>query len=102
MLPPPTPRAAELAKRITAFLDEHILPAEPVFQRQIEQGDRWDEPPVMAELKAKARKAGLWNLWLPKKHNKDALSNLEYASLCEIMGRSPIGAEPFNCSAPPP
>src|SRR5690349_8235587 len=100
MIPPPTPRAAELAKRVTAFLDEHILPAEPVFQRQIESGDRWDEPPIMAELKAKARKAGLWNLWLPKKQDKDALSNLEYASLCEIMGRSPIGAEPFNCSAP--
>jgi acyl-CoA dehydrogenase len=100
MLPPPTPRSAELAARVTAFLEEHILPAEPVFQRQVESGDRWDEPPVMAELKAKARKAGLWNLWAPKKHNKDALSNLEYASLCEIMGRSPIGAEPFNCSAP--
>src|SRR5258708_19775337 len=54
----------------------------------------------MAELKAKAKAAGLWNLFLPKRHYPDALSNLEYAPLCEIMGRSPIGSEPFNCSAP--
>src|SRR5690349_5883362 len=100
MIPPPTPRSAELARRVTAFLEEHILPAEPVFERQVRDGAHWDEPPIMAELKAKARKAGLWNLWLPKQHDKDALSNLEYAPLCEIMGRSHIGAEPFNCSAP--
>ena len=100
MLPTPTPRTAELAKRVTGFLEEHILPAEPVFERQVREGAHWDEPPIMAELKAKARKAGLWNLWLPKQHDKDALSNLEYAPLCEIMGRSHIGAEPFNCSAP--
>jgi len=56
--------------------------------------------PVMAELKAKAKAAGLWNLFLPKRHYPDGLSNLEYAPLCEIMGRSPIGSEPFNCSAP--
>ena len=54
----------------------------------------------MAELKEKAKKAGLWNMFLPKKHYPDSLTNLEYASICEIMGRSPIGAEPFNCSAP--
>ncbi len=100
MLPPPSPRSAELGERITAFLEEHILPAEPVFQRQIDEGDRWNEPPVMTELKAKAKKEGLWNLFIPKSHDKDALSVLEYAPLCEIMGRSPIGAEPFNCSAP--
>ena len=100
MLPPPSPRSAELGKRVTAFLEEHILPAEPVFQRQVDEGDRWGEPPVMAELKAKAKKAGLWNLFLPRSHDSNALSNLEYAPLCEIMGRSPIGAEPFNCSAP--
>src|SRR6185437_11784254 len=100
MLPPPTPRSAELAKRVTAFLEEQILPAEPVFERQVRDGAHWDEPPIMAELKAKASKADLWNLWLPKQHDKNALSNLEYAPLCEIMGRSHIGAEPFNCSAP--
>ncbi len=100
MLPFPSPRSAELAKRITAFLEEHILPAEAVFQRQVDEGDRWGEPPVMTELKAKAKKEGLWNLFIPKHHDKNALSVLEYAPLCEIMGRSPIGAEPFNCSAP--
>ena len=100
MLPPPSPRSAELGKRVTAFLEEHILPAEPVFQRQVDEGDRWGEPPVMTELKAKAKKAGLWNLFLPRSHDSNALSNLEYAPLCEIMGRSPIGAAPFNCSAP--
>jgi acyl-CoA dehydrogenase len=82
-------------------MDEHVYPAEPVFQRQLESAaDRWDELPGMAELKAKAKAAGLWNLFLPKRHYPDALSNLEYAPLCEIMGRSPIGSEPFNCSAP--
>src|SRR5229473_2357664 len=101
MLPAMTPRTEELAARITAFMDEHIYPAEPVFQRQIESAaDRWDELPGMAELKAKAKAAGLWNLFLPKRHYPDALSNFEYAPLCEIMGRSPIGPEPFNCSAP--
>src|SRR5690242_905667 len=100
MLPPPSPRSAALGARITAFLNEHILPAEPVYEREIHEGDRWGEPPVMAELKRKAKAAGLWNLFVPKKHDPEALSVLEYAPLCEIMGRSPIGAEPFNCSAP--
>src|SRR5215468_1191956 len=100
MLPPPSPRSDDLAKRVTAFMEEHIYPAEPLFERQVSEGDRWGEPPVMTELKAKARSAGLWNLFVPKKHDPNALSVLEYAPLCEIMGRSPIGAEPFNCSAP--
>ena len=96
-----SPRAEELAARITAFMEEHVYPAEPVFERQLEAAaDRWNELPIMTELKAKARAAGLWNLFLPKRHFPDALTNLEYAPLCEIMGRSPIGAEPFNCSAP--
>jgi acyl-CoA dehydrogenase len=100
MLPSPSPRSAEFAKRITAFMEEHVYPAEPVFERQVQEGDRWDEPPVMGELKKKAKAAGLWNLFVPKKHDPNALSVLEYAPLCEIMGHSPIGAEPFNCSAP--
>ena len=100
-LPPPSARAVELAKRVKAFVDEHIVPAEPVYHRELDEGgDRWDEPPVMDALKAKAKKAGLWNMFLPKKHYPESLTNLEYASLCEIMGRSPIGSEPFNCSAP--
>jgi acyl-CoA dehydrogenase len=96
-----SPRTEELAARITAFMEEHVYPAEPVFERQLEAAaDRWAELPILAELKAKARAAGLWNLFLPKRHFPDALTNLEYAPLCEIMGRSPIGPEPFNCSAP--
>ena len=96
-----SPRAEEIAARLTAFMGEHVYPAEPVFERQLEAAaDRWNELPIMTELKAKAKAAGLWNLFLPKRHFPDALTNLEYAPLCEIMGRSPIGAEPFNCSAP--
>ena len=96
-----SPRAEEIAARLTAFMEEHVYPAEPVFERQLEAAaDRWNELPIMTELKAKAKAAGLWNLFLPKRHFPDALTNLEYAPLCEIMGRSPIGAEPFNCSAP--
>jgi acyl-CoA dehydrogenase len=98
---PVSPRTEELAARITAFMDEHVYPTEPVFERQLEAAaDRWEALPVMTELKAKAKAAGLWNLFLPKRHYPDALTNLEYAPLCEIMGRSPIGPEPFNCSAP--
>ena len=96
----PTSRTTELARRISEFMEQHVYPAEAIFDRQLNDGERWAEPPVMAELKKKARAAGLWNLFLPKHHDPDALSNLEYAPLCEIMGRSPIGAEPFNCSAP--
>ncbi|MET0868166.1 MAG: acyl-CoA dehydrogenase family protein, partial [Pseudorhodoplanes sp.] len=98
---PSTPRAQELAKRLTAFMDEHVYPAEAVFERQLKDAsDRWEELPVTAELKNKAKAAKLWNLWLPRAHSDQGLSNLEYASLCEIMGRSPIGPESFNCSAP--
>jgi acyl-CoA dehydrogenase len=101
MHPQPSPRAQEIAKRLTAFMDEHVYPAETVFERQLaEAKDRWRELPVTAELKAKAKAAGLWNLWLPKKHYAEGLSNLDYAPLCEIMGRSPLGPESFNCSAP--
>jgi acyl-CoA dehydrogenase len=98
---PTSPRTEELAARITAFMEEHIYAAEPVFERQLEAAaDRWNELPIMTELKAKAKAAGLWNMFLPKRHFADALTNLEYAPLCEIMGRSPIGSEPFNCAAP--
>ncbi len=97
---PQSPRAQALAEKLTAFMAAHVYPAEPVYQRQLDEGERWDQPPVMEDLKAKARAAGLWNLFLPRSHSPDALSNLDYAPLCEIMGRSPIGAEPFNCSAP--
>jgi acyl-CoA dehydrogenase len=101
VLPPPSAKAVEIGERVKAFLDEHIIPAEHVYHRQLDEGpDRWTVPPIMDELKAKAKKAGLWNLFLPKKHFPDSLTNLDYASICETMGRSPIGGEPFNCSAP--
>jgi acyl-CoA dehydrogenase len=101
MFIPLSPRAAELKKKVSAFMDEHVYAAEPVYARQLnEQGDRWKSPPVMDELKQKARAAGLWNLFLPKAHHEDGLTNYEYGQICEIMGRSPIGPESFNCSAP--
>src|SRR5215468_3800517 len=101
VLPPPSQKAIEIGERVKAFMDEHIIPAEPIYHKQLDEGgDRWQAPPIMDELKAKAKKAGLWNLFLPKKHYPDSLTNLEYASICETMGRSPIGGEPFNCSAP--
>ncbi|MGB9366816.1 MAG: acyl-CoA dehydrogenase family protein [Xanthobacteraceae bacterium] len=101
VLPPPSQKAIELGEKVKAFLEEHIIPAEHAYHEQLDKGaDRWTSPPIMEELKAKARKAGLWNMFLPKKHYPDSLTNLEYASICETMGRSPIGGEPFNCSAP--
>jgi len=101
MLYPMSRRAEELRHRVTAFMEEHIYPAEEVYERQLEElPSRWHVPPIMEELKAKAKAQGLWNLFLPKREFPDSLSNLEYAHLCEIMGRSPIGPEPFNCSAP--
>ena len=101
VLPPPSAKAVEIGERVKAFLEEHIIPAEHTYHQQLDEGpDRWTVPPIMDELKAKAKKAGLWNLFLPKKHFPDSLTNLEYASICETMGRSPIGGEPFNCSAP--
>jgi acyl-CoA dehydrogenase len=82
-------------------MEEHVYPAEIVFERQLsEASDRWAELPITTELKKKAKAAKLWNLWLPKAHYEEGLTNLDYAPLCEIMGRSPIGPESFNCSAP--
>jgi acyl-CoA dehydrogenase len=93
--------AATLADRLAAFMDEHIYPNEPVFRRQISEGDRWQPTAIVEELKPKARAAGLWNLFLPDSTYGAGLTNLEYAPLCEIMGRSPSFApEVFNCSAP--
>src|SRR5213076_2016373 len=83
------------------FVDREVYPAEKVFEQQLNEApSRWQIPPVMEELKAKARAAGLWNLFLPESELGAGLTNLEYAPLCEIMGRSFIGPEAFNCSAP--
>ncbi len=96
-----SPRAEELRKRLLEFMDANIYPNEARFEEQLAAArDRWANPPVMEELKAKARAAGLWNLFLPEAEFGAGLSNLDYAPLCEIMGRSPIAPEAFNCSAP--
>jgi acyl-CoA dehydrogenase len=94
-----SPKVRELQARLSAFLDEHVYPREKTYYEQLE-GARWRAPPVMEELKARARAAGLWNLFLPESADGAGLTNLEYAPLCELMGRSPIAAEAFNCSAP--
>ena len=87
-----------LQQKLTTFMDEHIYPNEARFHEEV-QKDRWKPLSLIEELKAKARSAGLWNLFLPD-DNGAGLSNLEYAPLCEIMGRSLIAPEVFNCSAP--
>jgi acyl-CoA dehydrogenase len=97
----PSDKVKRLQARLRAFMDAEIYPAEKIFERQMaEASDRWQVPPIMEELKAKARAAGLWNLFLPESEYGAGLTNLEYAPLCEIMGRSPIAPEAFNCSAP--
>ena len=93
-------KAKELQARVKAFMDEYVYPNEPTFLRQIEEGDRWEPVAIVEELKEKAREEGLWNLFLPESEYGVGLSNYEYAPLCEIMGRSPMAPEVFNCSAP--
>ena len=95
-----SPKVQDLRARLLAFMDEHIYPNETVFRAQIAEGDRWAHPPILEELKPKARAQDLWNLFLPDSEYGAGLSNLEYAPLCEIMGRSPMASEVFNCSAP--
>ncbi len=93
-------KVKDLQKRLAAFMDEHIYPNEAKYQEHCEGPNRWQPVPVIEELKPKARAAGLWNLFLPESEHGAGLTNLEYAPLCEIMGRSPMGPEVFNCSAP--
>jgi len=95
-----SPQVKDLQKRLTAFMEEHVYPGEAKYQAHCESPDRWRPVPIIEELKPKARAAGLWNLFLPASEHGAGLTNLEYAPLCEIMGRSPIGPEVFNCSAP--
>jgi len=92
-------KVKSLEQRLRAFMDEHIYPNEKRYYQEIER-DRWSPTKVIEELKPKARAAGLWNLFLPHDENGAGLSNLEYAPLCEIMGRSILAPEVFNCSAP--
>ncbi len=92
-------RTRELIAEVTAFLTEKVYPAEPVFAAQ-EEASGWDRPPVIDELKAAARERGLWNLFLPGEHGA-GLTNLQYAPLAELTGRSPhLAPEAFNCAAP--
>jgi acyl-CoA dehydrogenase len=95
-----TDKVKALQKKLLGFMDEYIYPNEKVFYKQIDEGDRWQPTAIIEELKPKARAAGLWNLFLPENPYGEGLSNLEYAPLCEIMGRSPMAPEVFNCSAP--
>ena len=97
-------KVRELQRRVTEFMEQNVYPNEARFHAEIEanrrQGNAWVPTKVVEELKQKARAAGLWNLWLPESEFGAGLTNLEYAPLCEIMGRSHLGPEAFNCSAP--
>jgi acyl-CoA dehydrogenase len=92
-------KTKELQRRLRAFMDEHVYPNEKRFEEEIER-ERWKPTRVIEDLKPKARAAGLWNLSLPNDERGAGLTNLEYAPLCEIMGRSVMAPEVFNCSAP--
>ena len=94
-------KVSDLQRRLSAFMDEHVYPNERTYHHQIADGDRWQPTAIVEELKPKARAAGLWNLFLPESDYGAGLTNVEYAPLCEIMGRVPgFGPEVFNCSAP--
>jgi acyl-CoA dehydrogenase len=94
-----SPKVKALQARVKSFMNEHIYRNETKIKQQID-AERWSPPALMEELKRHARAAGLWNLFLPQSEHGAGLTNLEYAPLCEIMGRSPYAPEAFNCSAP--
>ena len=93
-------KVKDLQEKVTNFMNENVYENEDVYKNEVEEGGRWCIPEIMETLKAKAKSEGLWNLFLPESNLGAGLTNTEYAPLCEIMGRSPIGAEIFNCSAP--
>ena len=93
-------KVKDLQEKVTNFMNENVYENEDVYKKQVEEGGRWCIPEIMETLKAKAKSEGLCNLFLPDSNLGAGLTNTEYAPLCEIMGRSPIGAEVFNCSAP--
>ncbi len=96
-----SPRAREIYRRLAAFMAEHVYPNEARYREQSSEGDRWRPAPLLEELKARARAEGLWNLFLPESEHGAGLSNLEYAPMAELMGRSwGFAPEVFNCSAP--
>ena len=95
-------KVQDLRERLLAFMDAHIYPNEALYRQQIDAGDRWEPPALLADLKIRAAEAGLWNLFLPKEYGdfSPGLTTLEYAPLAEIMGRVLWASEVFNCSAP--
>jgi len=100
-------RSREWMERVRTFIDDHIVPAVPVYHQQLAQIDRWAEiPPIFDELKSKARAEGLWNIFMPPSPHDDeyftsvGLSNVEYAPIAELMGRISFASEVFNCMAP--
>ncbi|HJS05212.1 MAG TPA: acyl-CoA dehydrogenase family protein [Variovorax sp.] len=105
MFAEPSPKSAELLQRLRAFFDQHIYPNEERYHREMDafrrQGSPWQVVPLIEELKPKARGAGLWNMFLPHPYEgHGGISNLDYAPLCEVMGRVSWSGEVFNCSAP--
>ena len=96
-----TEKVLTLRGQVGAFMEEFVYPNEGTYADQLAASeDRWSIPPIVEELKAEARSRGLWNLFLPDSEDGAGLTNLEYAPLCEVMGRSPIAPEVFNCNAP--
>jgi len=95
----PSEKTKELQRRLQKFMDTHVYPNEARFDEEVAR-NRWQPTRILEELKPKARAEGLWNLFLPQDPNGAGSTNLEYAPLCEIMGRSHMAPEVFNCSAP--
>ena len=95
-----TDKVLALRDRVAKFMDDHVYPLEPEYAGHVEKAGGWTTPPIMDELKAKAREENLWNLFMPDDEHGAGLNNLEYAPLAEIMGRVGWASEVFNCSAP--
>ena len=96
-----SPKVQDLRKQVSQFMEDSVYPNEKTFEDQLNSGpDRWQIPPILEEIKDKAKSVGLWNLFLPESEHGYGLTNLEYAPLSEIMGRVHWGSEVFNCSAP--
>jgi acyl-CoA dehydrogenase len=93
-------KSKDYLRRLGAFMDEQVYPNEQRYREERDEGDRWEEPPLIGELQQKARSVGLWNLFLPDSTHGAGLTNLEYAPLCEMMGRVIWSPEVFNCAAP--
>src|SRR6266852_1470588 len=89
-------KATDLQRRLSAFMDEHVYPSERTYHHQIAEGDRWRPTAIVEDLKPKARAAGLWNLFLPESTYGAGLTNVEYAPLCEVMGRIGWASDVFK------